>query len=249
MTVSGALYMSGDSTTAGLTASNSAGMFIDSAFMNLHFQTGASTSNAWIIFSPTGGQLFNISGGGAVRTEKNILDDGAGNATVLGHLAITGNILENSSLDQISLPSSGGTLALTSQIPTVPTIPPPMNYFVGQVITSGGSFVNAYMSSGFTTSGGSLVVGFDGLVLINMSVTGSLGEYAFGTIEIATTGSSSILGAQTLSTNGPSSQSGATETLSGQVYVNLTSNPETFTFTVTNFSSYSLVVSAMQLAT
>jgi len=147
-------------------------------------------------------------------------------------------------LDQITLPVSGGTLALTSHIPTVPA---PLNYFVGEVITSGGSFVNAYMSSGFTTSGGSLVVGFNGLVLITMSVTGSLGKNQFGTLAIGTSGSSAIIGATTLSTNGPSAQSGAVETLTGQVYSSISGNPQTFTFTMTNFSSYSMVVSAMQL--
>ena len=84
--------------------------------------TGTASSTNSLAIGIYGGKTLNIAGTGKVYTTGgNVLDDGAGNATVATALTITGNTLVNGSGNSITLPSSAGTLALTSQIPTVPT--------------------------------------------------------------------------------------------------------------------------------
>lgn len=61
-------------------------------------------------------QLGQVGGGYAVKTGLSTLDDSQGNATLAGHLQLNNNTLLNSAGNAISLPSSAGTLALTSQV-------------------------------------------------------------------------------------------------------------------------------------
>jgi filamentous hemagglutinin len=61
---------------------------------------------------------FTITQTNKVSTLNSTLDNGSGDMTVAGTLTVTGNTLKNSSANSISLPSSAGTLALTSQLPS-----------------------------------------------------------------------------------------------------------------------------------
>jgi len=248
LSVAGALLLkfAGNYSTPnnGIVTSSSGGGFIDAVYGNILFQSGAATNSAWAVLPYTTGSYtkacISVTNASTTRyciteTALNTLDDGTGNMSVTGNLTVGGS-LENSP-GSFPLPSSAGTLATTK------------NYLVAEIITPGGSFVNAYYSSEITVSGATISLNFLGLALVTMTVTGSVGQNLQASVSISPSGSAlSPLGATTFSTNGPSAQSGATETISGQCYIHMATTPNVYGFNVSNLSSYTLVVSVVQLA-
>jgi len=124
----------------------------------------------------------------SVSTMKNTLDDGAGNMTLSGDLTITSNVIHNSSLDQILLPSSGGTLALVA---------PVMSSFYAAFGAAGTGFTGIVnIGGGFTSVSGSTTVSstFSGAVEIIMSVTGNVASGENGSIACAPSGNATLAG-------------------------------------------------------
>jgi len=188
LTVNGQIHMNGDSTTSGLFTYNDTGVFLDSDFLNLHFQTTATTGSSWVIQSSTGTNLFTVVNEATIRTLNNTLDDGAGNVTVAGDLTITSNTIHNSSLDQILLPSSGGTLALAA---------PVMSSFYAAFGSAGTGFTGIVsIGGGFSSVAGSSTVSstFSGAVEIIMSVTENVPAGESGYINCAPAGASLLVG-------------------------------------------------------
>ena len=115
--------------------------------------TGTASSTNSLSLGIYGGKALNINGVGKVYTTGgNILDDGAGNATVATALTITGNTLVNSSGNSITLPSTAGTLVVN-----------------GQSSLSVGSFSATSVSSSSISTSGQLTAG-GGLYCANTSL-------------------------------------------------------------------------------
>jgi len=83
LTVAVVISLTGTATTVGISCSEPVGVFLDVAYMNLHFKEAAPTSTCtWLIMNTTGASSLEVSNTGLVRTVNNILDDGSGNVTV-----------------------------------------------------------------------------------------------------------------------------------------------------------------------
>jgi len=84
MSVANTLRLTGGSTTTGLVSTNTDGVFLDSQFLNVNFQSGASATNGWCVISNTTKYLLAVSNGGSVNSLHNTLDDGNGNVLING---------------------------------------------------------------------------------------------------------------------------------------------------------------------
>jgi len=120
-------------------------------------------------------------------------------------------------------------------------------YFLGSLSESGSTAIT-YMSSGFTTSSNTITVGFVGLVLFTSTLSGlNDSNYGQPSLIITNSGSSAMIGPTTLT---PPEIAGTTlvqVSITGQMFCNVTSEPQTFTFTTANISSQSVIVSAQQI--
>jgi len=167
---------------------------LNSAYFQFGNVAATSVSNFCRI-GVSGTDGLTLYGSGSIVTAKgSTLDDGLGNATILGNmtvdgdLTITSNIIHNSSLDQILLPSSGGTLALAA---------PVMSSFYAAFSSAGTGFTGIVsIGGGFTSVSGSTTVSstFSGAVEIIMSVTGNIPAGESGYINCAPAGASSLVG-------------------------------------------------------
>ena len=112
--------------TNGIKSQNTNGASID-AFGDIVFNTTTTTTNSWHVTGQNGASLLSVnnqtaaSSGGAVSTFNNTLDSGTtvGNASIKGTLSLTSNTLVNSSGNSVTLPSTAGTLALSSSVPSL----------------------------------------------------------------------------------------------------------------------------------
>ena len=110
----------------GIKCQNSNGASID-AFGDVVFNSTTTNTNSWHVTGQNGSSLLSFnnqttaSTGGAVSTFNNTLDSGTtvGNASIKGSLTVTSNTLVNSSGNSITLPTSAGTLALSSAVPSL----------------------------------------------------------------------------------------------------------------------------------
>lgn len=137
---------------------------------------------------------FRVSGAGEVQTLNNILDN-AGAASFLGSVTLSNNTLVNSTANNITLPSSAGTLALTSQIPASTN-----NIYAASFTTASSPvpLTQLQASSGWVTAGGSSIdIPSTGDYQVTISVTANVAATTACSVQINATAGITFGGSST----------------------------------------------------
>jgi len=235
MTVAGNLAVNGElqlkSSGVGILGLETNGVYLDSAFMNVNFQSNASSTNTWGVKNTSGVGAFSVSNGNVVTTTNNTLDNGSGAATIAGNLTVTSNTLVNSVGDDITLPATSGTIALTH------------NYFMGSATST--TFTGVF-SRGITSSGVTITIPASTTYSVQMQCSGEVATTVTASISptiassITTYGNPIAQVANNASTNSFMTATGLFTVVTG-------STAGTITFNVYSFSSYTLTVLVNQL--